>query len=215
MVVSDLPSRLSRERLRLVVITDARLAAPRSVEEVVEAALLAGAPTVQLRDKGLSVARVLPLARRLRILTHRHRALLIVNDRLDLALAVGADGVHLGPEDLPVAAVRAVVSDTFIVGCSADDPRAARQAEADGADYLGCGTVWPTTSKPDAGDVIGIEGLKRVVSAVAIPVVAIGGIDAGRAAGLPGSVAGVAVIGAVMSAGDPGLAVQQLLGALG
>lgn len=206
---------MTPDRLRLVVITDAALAAPRSLPEVVEAALAAGAPAVQLRDKDRTVAELLPLAKNLRALTRRHGAILIVNDRLDLALAVGADGVHLGPDDLPVSAVRAVAPDDFIVGFSADDPEVAKQAEADGADYLGCGTVWPTASKEDAGDVIGIEGLERVISTVGIPVVAIGGVNAERAADLPRSVAGAAVIGAVMSADDPGRAVQEILGALG
>lgn len=207
--------RLSPHRLRLIVITDPGLSAPRAVEAVAAQALKGGAPSIQLRDKNLGGGELLPLARRLRDLTRRFDALFFVNDRLDLALAVGADGVHLGPTDLPVSAVRSVVPDDFLIGFSADDPDAARAAAAEGADYLGCGTVWPTASKGDAGQVIGIEGLRRVVAAVEAPVVAIGGITPERASLLPAiGTAGAAVIGAVMSAPDPAEAVRVLLAQL-
>lgn len=206
---------LSPHRLRLIVITDPGLAAPRAVEEVAAQALEGGAPSIQLRDKDQGGGELLPLARRLRELTRRFGALFFVNDRLDLALAVGADGIHLGPTDLPVSAVRSVVPVEFLIGFSADDPDAARAAVAEGADYLGCGTVWPTASKGDPGQVIGIEGLQRVVAAVEAPVVAIGGITPERAALLPPTgTAGAAVIGAVMSAPDPAEAVRVLLAQL-
>ena len=210
-----LAARLSPERLRLIVITDPGLATPKTVEAVAEQALEAGAPSIQLRDKHQAVGELLPLARRLRDLTRRFDALFFVNDRLDLAWAVGADGVHLGPTDLPVSAVRSVVPDDFLIGFSADDPDAAKAAVAEGADYLGCGTVWPTGSKRDAGQVIGIDRLRRVVAAVEAPVVAIGGITPERASLLPPTgTAGAAVIGAVMSAQNPAEAVSILLALL-
>jgi thiamine-phosphate diphosphorylase len=194
------------------VITDARLAAPRSVEAVVGLALAAGAPAIQLRDKVKGVGALLPLAARLRELTRDARALLFVDDRVDLALAVKADGVHLGPNDLPVSAVRGIAPRGFLIGYSTDDPSEARRAVAEGADYLGTGTVFPTASKADAGLAIGPEGVARVSAAVAVPVVAIGGITPANAVLLSGTgAAGLAVIGAVMAAQDPAGAVRGLL----
>jgi thiamine-phosphate diphosphorylase len=130
------------ERLRLIVITDGSLAAPRSVIEVVAAALAAGAPAVQLRDKHASAAELLDLAQALRALTRSTRTLLFVNDRLDVALAAGADGVHLGPDDLPVGAVRRCAPPGFLIGFSTDDADGARRAVREGADYIGCGAVY-------------------------------------------------------------------------
>ncbi len=200
------------ERLRLIVITDRALAAPRTVADVVRAALDAGAPTIQLRDKKAGAAALLDEARGLRRVTDEFGALLIVNDRLDVALAAGADGVHLGPDDLPVGAVRPAVPPGFILGYSTDDPVDATRAAAEGADYLGCGAVYATGSKADAGDVIGLERLDRVSGAVAVPVVAIGGITPARAREVADTrAAGVAVISAVMGAADPGAAVAGLL----
>jgi thiamine-phosphate pyrophosphorylase len=208
--------RLDPGRLRLIVVTDAGLAGPRGVERTVAAALEGGAPCIQLREKEAGTGDVLRLARRLRALTRAHGALLFLNDRLDVALAAEADGVHLGPDDLPVAETRRVVPDDFLVGYSTDDPLVARAAEAEGADYIGCGTVWPTSSKARAGRAIGPEGLARVARAVTIPVVGIGGITVERAGELAGTgAAGLAVIGAVMAAPDPAGAVKALLGAFG
>ena len=168
-------------RLRLVVITDQRLAGHRGVAAVIDAALRAGAPAVQLREKHLPPRDVLALARHLRDLTRSAGALLFVNDRLDLALAVGADGVHLGPDDLPVDATRRIAPPGFLIGYSADDPAAAREAVARGADYIGCGAVYPTRTKADAGAAIGVSRLAEVVRSVEAPVVAVGGITAERA----------------------------------
>lgn len=199
-------------RLRLVVITDSELAAPRDVADVVGAALRAGAPAVQLRDKVLPPRDLLPLARRLRADTHTSGALFFVNDRLDLALAAGADGVHLGPDDLPVAAARRIAPPGFLIGHSADDPHAARAAVAAGADYIGCGTVFPTGTKTDAGSAIGVGRLAEVARCVDAPVVAIGGITVGRAPEvLAAGASGCAVVSAVMGAADPGRAVRGFL----
>ena len=202
-----------REALRLIVITDSALAHPRSVEAVVEAALAAGAGAIQLRDKDASSRELLVQGLRLREVTREWGALLFLNDRLDVALAVEADGIHLGPDDLPVEAVRDVAPAGFLIGHSTDDPEAARKAEEDGADYIGCGAVFPTDTKKDAGDVIGVEGLARVAEGVSIPVVGIGGVtpEGARAIAAGSGAAGVAVIGAVMAAEDVGEAVRQLL----
>ncbi|MBI4520907.1 MAG: thiamine phosphate synthase, partial [Gemmatimonadetes bacterium] len=171
-----------RAALRLIVITDRGLASPGSVEEVVELTLRAGARAIQLRDKGASASELLAQAQRLRTLTRDYAALLFVNDRVDVALSAGADGVHLGPDDLPVAAVRRVTPAAFLIGFSTDDPAEARRAVQDGASYIGCGTVYPTGSKSDAGEVIGLGRLDEVARSVPVPVIGIGGIDAARAA---------------------------------
>ena len=203
-------------RLRLIAITDRDLARPREVTEVVGEALRAGAPAIQLREKALPPRDTLPLARRLRADTSAAGALFFVNDRMDLALAVGADGVHLGPDDLPVAAARRIAPAGFLIGYSADDPDAARAAVADGADYIGCGAVFPTRTKSDAGRAVGLGGLARVVAAVDAPVAAIGGITTERAAGaFRAGAAGCAVVGAVMAAADPAFAVSKFLRAAG
>ena len=200
------------QRLRLIVITDRALASPRSVLTVVEAALGAGAPAVQLRDKASSPSELMTLGRRLREVTWAAGALFFVNDRLDVALALEADGVHLGPDDIPVGAARAVLPDGFLIGYSADDPTEAKAAVEAGADYLGCGTVYPTPSKPDAGASIGPEGLRRVVASVDVPVVGIGGIGAAQASDVAATgAAGLAVIGAVMQARNPSMQVRRLL----
>lgn len=198
---------------RLIVITDRRLAAPRSISDVVAAALDGGARIVQLRDKDASADDLLRQAEALLALTQPAGALLFVNDRLDVALAAGADGVHLGPDDLPVGAARRAAPPGFLIGFSTDQPAAARRAQRDGAAYVGCGAVFATTTKLDAaGERIGPAGLDQVARAVSIPVVGIGGITPDNVAEIAvTAAAGVAVVGAVMAAPDPRRAVERLL----
>jgi thiamine-phosphate pyrophosphorylase len=200
-------------RLRLIVVTDPDLARPRSVVDIVTAALAAGAPAVQLRAKAASARELLELGRAVLPAARERGALLFVNDRLDVALALGADGVHLGEDDVPVGAARHAAPDGFLVGASADDPEVARRLVDDGADYIGCGTVYATATKPDAGEVIGLEGLDRVARAVDVPVVGIGGITVERAQEVATRTraAGVAVVGAVMRAADVEGTVRGLL----
>jgi thiamine-phosphate pyrophosphorylase len=199
-------------RLRLIVITDRDLARPRSVLDVVAAALAAGAPAVQLRAKDAAARELLELGRRVLSLAHDASALVFVNDRADVALALGADGVHVGPDDIPLAGLRAAVPRGFLIGASADDPVVARRLAAQGADYIGCGAVYATATKPDAGEVIGPDGLDRVARAVDVPVIGIGGVTVARSAEVAATRAeGVAVVGAVMSAEDVGAAVRGLL----
>ena len=198
--------------LRLIVITDRRLAAPRDLLDVVRAALEAGAPAIQLRDKTADARMLFQQARALLPLTRQHGALLFVNDRVDVALAAGADGVHLGPDDLPVEAVRRATPPEFLVGFSTDDPALARRAAAAGAAYIGCGAVFGTTTKDVGDEHIGPEGLHRVVQAVAVPVIGIGGVTPDNVARVAAvGAAGAAVVGAVMAAPDPGAAVRALL----
>ncbi len=213
---ADHATRPDAPDLRLIVITDHRLARPRSVTDVVRAALDAGAPAIQLRQKDADARTLLRAARELLPLTRAAGALLFVNDRLDVALAAGADGVHLGPTDLPIAAARAAARAAgrdLLIGSSTDDPGTARALEADGADYIGCGAVFGTTSKAGLDDErIGTGRLREVVEAVRIPVVGIGGITPANAAQVAAAgAAGAAVIGAVMGAPQPGDAVRALM----
>lgn len=199
-------------RPRLIVITDARLAAPRSLRDVVLAALRGGARVIQLRDKHASPRELHAQAAELLPVVHGSGGVLIVNDRADVALAAGADGVHLGPDDLPVSAARRIAPASFIIGASTDDPDRARYLAAEGASYIGCGAVFATTSKDVGGEQIGPEGVAAVARAVAIPVVAIGGITPGNVELLAGTgAAGIAVVAAVMAAPDPEAAVRNLL----
>jgi thiamine-phosphate pyrophosphorylase len=180
--------------------------------DVVAVALAAGAPAVPVRAEDASARELLDLGRRILPLARDRNALVFVNDRLDVALALGADGVHLGPDDLPVAAARRAMGEGFLIGASADDPDVARRLVADGADYIGCGTVYATSTKRDAGAVIGLDRLDRVARAVSVPVIGIGGITVERSAEVATTrAAGVAVVGTVMQAGDVAAVVRGLL----
>jgi thiamine-phosphate pyrophosphorylase len=195
----------------LYLVTDRPLARGRPLEQVVEAALCGGATVIQLREKEASTREFIVLGRRLQELCRAYQVPLIINDRLDVALAIEADGVHVGQDDMPVALARRLLSPDRIVGATASTPQEARQAEADGADYLGCNAVFYTPTKTDTGTPLGIEGFRRLVQAVSIPVVAIGGIKASNAAGLiQAGAAGVAVVSAVMAADDPESATREL-----
>lgn len=179
---------------------------------MLDAALRGGAPAVQIRAKGAGAGELFALATRVGSAVRAAGALLIVNDRLDVALACGADGVHLGPDDLPVADARRTAPAGFLVGYSTDEPGRARRAVDEGADYVGCGPVYPTANKPDAGAAIGLEGLRRVVEAVEVPVLGIGGVVPEHATDVAATgAAGCAVIGSVMAAPDPEEAVRALL----
>lgn len=200
-----------RAALRLIVITDTIQAGSRGVVPTVQAALEGGARGIQLRMKGASAKEMEELGRELRRISRAYGARLFVNDRADVAAAISADGIHVGPNDPPVRTLRRAFPDLWI-GASTDDPDRARALEAEGADYLGCGAVFGTTSKDVGGEAIGLERLRQVVRAVSIPVVGIGGITAENSSPIPDTgAAGVAVIGAIMAAADPRAATIQLL----
>ena len=167
------------------------------------------------RQKHASTVELLEQALRLRALTAEFGAALFVNDRLDVALAAGADGVHLGPNDVPPAAARAVVPPGFLIGCSTDQPDVARSHESAGASYVGCGAVFATSSKAEVADEeIGPEGLRTVVEAVALPVVGIGGVTPANVHHIAATgAAGCAVIRALMTASSPGDVTRALLAA--
>ena len=196
----------------LYLVTDRNAAGGRPLVEVVEAAIQGGVSVVQLREKSASTREMVELGRALRRITRSAGIPLIVNDRLDVALAVDADGAHVGPpDDMPADLAREILGPDRIVGVSAESPAFARQALRDGADYLGTGDIFGTPSKSDAGDPIGIPGLAAVVAASRLPVVGIGGITADNAADvIRAGAAGVALISAVCRAPDPQLAARQL-----
>lgn len=212
---------MSPRDLRLIVITDAAAAAPRGVDDLVATALEAGAPAIQLRDKAATPAELFQETLQLLDLTRTFGAALYVNDRVDVALAAGADGVHLGPFDLPIAAARAAADRAgaldFIIGGSTDDPDTARRLVRDGADYIGCGAVFGTASKAGLADErIGAAGLAQVVRAVEVPVVGIGGVTPDNVDQVAATgAAGVAAIQSIMGADDVGAAVQRILAAFG
>lgn len=209
---------MSRElaaRLVCYLITDSRVGSPERVVEIAEQALRGGVTAVQVRLRGWTDRACLEAAVGLRALTHRHDALLIVNDRVDLALACDADGVHLGVGDLPVAVARKILGERATIGYSPEGIDDARQAADDGADYLGVGPVYPTASKADAGNPIGVAGIRRMADAVALPIIGVGGITTENArAVVEAGAVGVAVVGSVFLAPQPEHAARLLRDAL-
>ncbi|MFB6163378.1 MAG: thiamine phosphate synthase [Halococcoides sp.] len=198
----------------IYLVTQRGESAGRSSDDIVAAALDAGVDAVQLREKGRSARDRYHLARRLRSLTDAHDVPLIVNDRADLALAVEADGVHLGDSDLPLPATRDLLGSDAIVGRSVSTVEGAREAAAKGADYLGVGAVYPTTSKDDVDPTqqgIGTDRVTAIADAVDIPIVAIGGITPDRTpAVVEAGADAVAVVSAITAADDPAAATRRL-----
>jgi len=178
------------------------------------AAARAGVKAVQLRAKTLPAGALLAAAREVVALVHEAGMICIINDRLDVALATGADGVHLGQEDLPLAAARKVVGDRCWIGISTHSVAEARQAEKNGADYVGFGAMYATSSKDRVTAPQGVERLAEVAAAVSIPVIAIGGIVRERIPEIRAArAAGAAVIGAWVLAPEPEAALRELVAA--
>jgi thiamine-phosphate pyrophosphorylase len=187
---------------------------PDSLVSLVGAVLRGGADVVQLRHKSLARGRLLELARRLAAVVHDAGRVFIVNDHLDIALLAGADGVHLGDDDLPPEAARRVAPAGFVIGASANTPEAARAAVAAGADYLGCGPAFATSIKPDKA-VIGPRGVAAVAAAVQVPVFAIGGVEAGNVGQLVAvGIHRACVIRGLAGVADPEAAARRLKAAL-
>ncbi len=162
---------------KLYLITDRRLfSAQNDLLTAVEEALLAGVRAVQLREKDLSTRELLEMADRFREITGRHNAKLFINDRLDIALNVEADGVHLGQSGIPVHAVRKVVKDKFLIGCSTHSEKEAMEAEEGGADFITFGPLFHTPSKLKYGQPVGLEALREVSKKITVPIFGIGGI---------------------------------------
>ena len=191
-----------RQAMRLYAVTDRTWVGRQTLPEQVEAALKGGATCVQLREKELDRAAFLEEARTLAALCRRYGVPLIINDNVEVALSAGADGVHVGQDDLTVEQVRRLAGDRLIVGVSAHSVEQALAAQAGGADYLGVGAVFATATKSDA-HVLPRETLAEICRAVDIPVVAIGGISADNLLQLAGTgVDGVALVSAIFSAPD-------------
>jgi thiamine-phosphate pyrophosphorylase len=201
--------------LRLIVILDTDAAAGRDLAPLAAAAAAGGATMLQLRAKRLGGRETAALAQR--ILAAAGAVPLVVNDRLDVALAIGAAGCHLGQSDLPIDAARRLAPPAFLLGGSAATPAEARRAADEGADYLGIGPIAATPSKADAAPPIGWDGFARVHAAAPhLPAAGIGGIDVALASGARAAgAAGIAVIAAVLGAADPLAATRALRAAVG
>ncbi len=186
----------------LYLVTDRTLMTANTLEEAVEQAIDGGCSMVQLREKDLTAREFYEAACRLRALTRARNVPLIINDRLDIALAAGADGVHLGQKDLPCREARRLLGEDFLIGVSAATVAEAKQAQADGADYLGVGAMHVTATKTNTRPVTPAL-LAEIKAAVSIPVVAIGGIHAGNLSELRGTgIDGVAVVSAILAQPD-------------
>ena len=203
-----------RKWMALYAVTDRAWLNGRTLRDQVEAALRGGATCVQLREKELDRAAFLREAQELKPLCAQYRVPLIINDDVALALACGADGVHVGQDDADAAETRRRIGPGLLLGVSAHTVEEALRAERDGADYLGVGAVFPTGTKKDAG-VLSHETLKEICAAVSIPVVAIGGVSLGNLSALAGSgVDGVAVVSAIFAAPDAEDAARALRAAV-
>ena len=215
-MISTAPvTRVGRLRLPvLCLITDRHRCGDPSLEAVVDEAIKGGVTLVQLREKDLPAGELLALATRLRDVT-RGRAILVINDRLDVALAVGADGVHLPEKGMPASIARLLMGRHSLIGCSVHSEEAAAEAELGGADYVQLGTIYATESKPGA-EPAGTDLLRKVSTALTIPVLAVGGVrDQNAAEVIEAGAAGASVISAILGATDPQAATSQLAEAMG
>jgi thiamine-phosphate pyrophosphorylase len=195
----------------LYLVTDRGLAGGRPIPDIVRAAVAGGVTCVQLREKHGSTRDFLTEARQVQVVLRGTGVPLIINDRLDVALAAGADGVHVGQQDMPLADVRRLGPAHWVVGVSAETVEDALRAEREGADYIGVSPVFATPTKPDAAPPLGMAGLRQIRAAVDIPLVAIGGIHVGNAGDVIRAGAdGIAVVSAIMAAADPRGAASNL-----
>lgn len=194
----------------LYLCTDRELMTTDTVTEAVELAIKGGVTVVQLREKDCSGREFLQIAHEVKEITDAYEVPLIINDRLDIAMAVDADGVHLGQKDLPAAVARELLGPDKIIGVSAWNAELALQAQKDGADYIGAGDVFGTSTKADTHHV-SLQELAKIKRTVKIPVVAIGGVNMENAEKLKGTgIDGVAVISAVLAARNITAAAEEL-----
>lgn len=191
-----------KDMLLLYAVTDRKWTGRQSLEEQIEDALKGGATMIQLREKNLPEKEFIEEAEKIKELCHRYHVPLIINDNVKAALLSGADGVHVGKEDMPVSDIRKQVPIDFIIGATAKTVEQAKKAEQDGADYLGVGAVFPSPTKQNAIRITKNQ-LKEICSSVSVPAVAIGGITRQNIENLAGGkMAGAAVVSGIFAARD-------------
>ena len=192
------------------LVTDRRNKTDEEFLNIIEESIKGGTTVVQLREKTASTKEFYELALKVKEITSRYDVPLLINDRVDIALAVDSEGVHIGQDDMPADIAREIIGEDKILGVSASTVEEAKKAEKDSADYIGSGAVFPTATKDDA-DSVSKEELKEIVDSIDIPVVAIGGITVENASSLKSSgIAGFSVVSAIMSAEDPKEASKKL-----
>jgi thiamine-phosphate pyrophosphorylase len=196
---------------RFHVLTDICLQTHFSHGELAELAIAGGADTIQFRQKDGATREMIRVAEQIHALCKRAGVTFIINDRVDVAIASHADGVHLGQDDFPIPLARKLLGEEAIIGGSAGNMEEARKCLVEGADYIGFGPVYPTTSKEDAGPAAGLGLMKQIVEAIPLPIIAIGGITADNAPPvIQTGVHGIAVISAVCCQNDPAEAARCL-----
>lgn len=197
--------------LSLYLVTDKRNKTDDEFLEIIEKAIKGGTTVVQIREKEGETLDFYNLALKVKEITSKYNVPLIVNDRIDVALAIKSEGVHIGQTDMPADVARSLIGDEMILGVSASTVEEARKAEKDGADYIGTGAVFPTATKDDAPSITK-DDLKEVTGSINIPTVAIGGITLENASELAGTgIAGISVVSAIMNSKDPKIASENLL----
>ena len=195
----------------LYLVTDRSLARGRSTFEIVKAAVDGGATVVQLREKDCSTREFIEQALAIKNFLKACKVPLIINDRLDVAQAVRADGVHLGQTDMPLEMAKAILGDSMLIGISAESLEDAIAAEKGGADYLGVSPIYATPTKTDAAPPLGLAGLRKIRTAVSLPLVGIGGLNQENSAeAIRSGADGVAVVSAIVAADDPRAAASAL-----
>jgi thiamine-phosphate pyrophosphorylase len=195
----------------LYLVTDRELARGRSTLEIVKAAVQGGVTCVQLREKECSTLDFIEQARTIKDFLKAQGVPLVINDRVDVALAVEADGVHLGQTDMPLEIAKKILGGSMFIGISAESLEDALEAQKGGADYLGVSPIYATPTKTDTAPALGLEGLRDIRKAVNIPLVGIGGLNLNNAPEVIRNGAdGVAVVSAIVAAADPGQAAAEL-----
>ena len=195
----------------LYLVTDRGLARGRPTLEIVQAAVRGGVTCVQLREKDCSTLDFINQAFTIKDFLKARGVPLIINDRVDVALAIEADGVHLGQTDMPLDIAKKIIGDSMIIGISAESLEDAVEAEKGGADYLGVSPIYATPTKTDTAPALGLEGLRAIRKAVNLPLVGIGGLNRDNAAAvMENGGDGVAVVSAIVAADDPAAAADEI-----
>jgi len=195
----------------LYLVTDRSLSRERSTLEIVKSGVAGGVTCVQLREKNCSTRKFIKEALSVKEYLKSCNIPLIINDRVDVAQAIGADGVHLGQTDMPFAMAKVILKDSMIIGISVESLEDAIRAEKDGADYIGISPIFSTPTTSDTAPPLGLEGLKEISKAVSLPKVAIGGLNRKNAGEvILNGADGIAVVSAIVSADDPQKAAEEL-----